>query len=44
MDFDMWTLFGIAAVALLVIGGVSATLLAQRADQSRDGHGAAGHH
>jgi hypothetical protein len=44
MDFDMWTIFGIAALALLVLGGVSASLLAQRADRLQGSHGAAGDH
>ncbi len=42
MGLDMWTIFGIAALALLVIGGISASLLAQRADLMHDSHGPAG--
>jgi hypothetical protein len=44
VNLDMWTVFGIAAVVLLVIGGVSASLLAQRADRMQGDHGSAGDH
>ena len=44
MTFDMWTIFGIAALALLVVGGISASLLAQRADSMQADHGSAGDH
>ena len=44
MTFDMWTIFGIAAVTLLVTGGVSASLLAQRTDRLHAHHGSAGDH
>lgn len=44
MTFDMWTIFGLAALVLLVVGGVSATLLAQRVDRIHGHHGAAGDH
>jgi hypothetical protein len=40
----MWTMFGLAALALLIVGGVSATLLAQRADRLQGSHGAGGDH
>ena len=44
MSLDMWTTFGLAALALLVVGGVSATLLAQRADRLQGSHGTGGDH
>jgi hypothetical protein len=40
----MWTIFGLAALALLVVGGVSASLLAQRVDRLQGNHGSAGDH
>jgi hypothetical protein len=40
----MWTIFGLAALALLVVGGVSASLLAQRTDRLQGDHGTAGDH
>ena len=37
---EMWTVFGVLAVVLIVIGVVSAGLLAKRADEIRGaGHG-----
>ena len=44
VSLDMWTMFGLAALALLVVGGVSATLLAQRADRLQGSHGTGGDH
>jgi hypothetical protein len=40
----MWTIFGLAALLLLVLGGVSASLLAQRVDRLQHGHSSAGDH
>jgi hypothetical protein len=44
VSLDMWTTFGLAALALLIVGGVSATLLAQRADRLQGSHGTGGDH
>jgi hypothetical protein len=44
VSLDMWTMFGLAALALLIVGGVSATLLAQRADRLQGSHGTGGDH
>jgi len=44
VSLDMWTMFGLAALALLIVGGVSATLLAQRADRLQGSHGNGGDH
>ena len=40
----MWTTFGLAALALLIVGGVSATLLAQRVDRLQGSHGTGTNH
>jgi hypothetical protein len=44
VSLDMWTTFGLAALALLIVGGVSATLLAQRADRLQGSHGTGSDH
>jgi len=42
---EMWTLFGLFAVALIVAGLVSAGVVAKRADETRHGdEGAPGAH